>query len=75
MHMSVVMRELTSGILRHCRVLYFSWDMPTFEPKTSAMARKTFSFPIQYVPQTIRARGFRVTASKAVLMANWIASC
>lgn len=37
--------------------------------------RKTFSFPIQYVPQTIRARGFRVTASKAVLMANWIASC
>jgi hypothetical protein len=36
--MSVVMRELTSGILRHCKVLYFSWDMPTFEPKTSAMA-------------------------------------
>lgn len=35
--MSVVMRELTSGILRHCKVLYFSWDMPTFEPKTSAM--------------------------------------
>ena len=36
--MSVVMRELTSGILRLCKVLYFSWDMPTFEPKTSATA-------------------------------------
>lgn len=36
--MSVVMKELISGILRHCSVLYFSRDMPTFEPKTSAMA-------------------------------------
>lgn len=36
--MSVVMKELISGILRHRNVLYFSLDMPTFEPKTSAMA-------------------------------------
>lgn len=36
--MSVVMKELRSGMLRHCKVLYFSWDMATLEPKTSAMA-------------------------------------
>ena len=31
LHMSVVMKELTSGILKHCNVLYFSLDMPTFD--------------------------------------------